>query len=208
MNRLKDLRVSDKTSQAELGKLVNVTAATISKYENGTRKIPVNILMKLASHFGVTTDYLLGQSDVYTHDKSMPQKSDYIKIPLLGVVPGGEPIPAVEDWLGEVEYVRREMYDGSPLYALRIIGRSMSPRILDGDIVIVRSQNDVESGEIAIVLVDGEDATCKKVKKTDTGITLIGYNTDVYEPHFYNFREMDSTPVRIVGRVMEIRRKV
>lgn len=84
----------------------------------------------------------------------------------------------------------------------------MEPRILEGDIVIVRQQEDVDSGDIAIVLVNGDEATVKRVKKQAEGITLIATNTSVYEPHFYSNQEIRDLPVRILGKVVELRGKL
>ena len=85
---------------------------------------------------------------------------------------------------------------GNEYFGLRIVGKSMEPTIMDGDIVIVRRQNYVESGEIAIVLIDGEEATAKEVKESADGITLIGHNVAVYAPHFYSREEVERLPVR------------
>ena len=79
--------------------------------------------------------------------------------------------------------------------------------MLEGDVVIVRRQDDVDSGDVAIVLVNGDEATVKRVKKQKDGITLIATNTSVYEPHFYSNAEIADLPVRILGRVVELRGK-
>ena len=91
-------------------------------------------------------------------------------------------------------------------FALRIQGHSMEPRIEDGEIVICQRQSDVDSGDIAIVLVNGDEATCKQVRKGPEGITLIGFNSIVYAPHFYSNKEIEELPVRIIGRVVESRK--
>lgn len=79
---------------------------------------------------------------------------------------------------------------------------------MEGDVVIVRRQDDVESGDIAIVLVNGNEATVKRVKKQEDGITLIATNTSVYEPHYYSNKEIEELPVRILGKVVELRGKL
>ena len=84
----------------------------------------------------------------------------------------------------------------------------MEPRMMEGDVVIVRRQDDVDSGDVAIVLVNGDEATVKRVKKQEEGITLIATNTSVYEPHFYSNKEIAELPVRILGRVVELRGKM
>ena len=84
----------------------------------------------------------------------------------------------------------------------------MEPRMMEGDVVIVRRQDDVESGDVAIVLVNGNEATGKRVKKQEDGITLIATNTSVYEPHYYSNKEIGELPVRILGKVIELRGKL
>ena len=84
----------------------------------------------------------------------------------------------------------------------------MSPRMLEGDVVIVRKQSDIESGDVAILLVNGDEATCKQVKKSPEGITLIGFNTLVYTPTFYSNREIEQLPVQVIGKVVEFRGKL
>lgn len=78
---------------------------------------------------------------------------------------------------------------------------------MDGDTVIVRRQETVDSGQIAIVLLDGEEATAKEVKESPEGITLIGHNVAVYKPHFYSRQEIEELPVQIIGRVLQSSRK-
>jgi repressor LexA len=91
-------------------------------------------------------------------------------------------------------------------FALRIQGDSMSPDIPNGSTVIVRKQDDVESGEIAVVAINGEDATCKRVIKHELGITLASLNPS-FEPMVFGNRDIEEMPIRILGRVMEVRRR-
>ncbi|WP_278743190.1 LexA family protein [Mitsuokella jalaludinii] len=129
------------------------------------------------------------------------------RVPIVGRVAAGRPIVADEEIVG-YEYIdKKYSKDGHEYFGLRIVGKSMEPTIMDGDIVIVRRQNYVENGEIAIVLIDGEEATAKEVKESADGITLIGHNTAVYTPHFYSAQEVKNLPVQIIGRVVQSIRK-
>ena len=83
----------------------------------------------------------------------------------------------------------------------------MEPKISDGDVVIVRRQPDVDSGDIAVVLVNGNDATVKRIKKSPQGVTLIPSNP-AYEPMYYSNEEIESLPVTILGKVVELRAKL
>ena len=84
----------------------------------------------------------------------------------------------------------------------------MEPRMLDGDVVIVKRQSDVDNGDVAVVLVNGNDATVKQITKSETGLTLIGWNLAVYTPRTYNKEECQDLPVSILGKVVEIRGKL
>ena len=128
-----------------------------------------------------------------------------IKIPVLGRVAAGVPIMAVEEVLG-YEEIEEKLASTGDFFGLQIKGNSMEPRISDGDVVIVRKQNDIESGDIAIVLVNGDDATCKRVLKHGDGISLISLNP-AYPPRVYTAEEIRSLPIQIIGRVMELRAK-
>lgn len=82
----------------------------------------------------------------------------------------------------------------------------MEPKISDGDVVIVRKQPDVENGEIAIVLVNGDEATIKKVQKFDGGINLIPSNPN-YNVLTFSQAQIENLPVQILGKVVELRAK-
>lgn len=128
-----------------------------------------------------------------------------VSIPVLGCVPAGVPITAVQDIL-DYEEITPEMSSQGEFFALKISGDSMEPKFSSGDVVIVRCQSDVDSGSIAVVLIDGEDATVKKVLKKDTGIMLVPLNPS-YDPVLYTRSEVLATPVLILGKVVELRAK-
>jgi SOS-response transcriptional repressor LexA len=135
-------------------------------------------------------------------------KSKQRKIPLLGKVAAGAPIYA-DDHVEGYEYIDSKYNnDGFEYFALRVSGHSMEPTIKDGDIVIVRQQDTVDSGQIAIVLVAGEDATAKEVRIDKSGITLVGHNLAVYTPQFYTNAQVVDLPVTIIGLVIEVRHKL
>ena len=92
-------------------------------------------------------------------------------------------------------------------FGLVIRGDSMQPRMLDGDVIIIRQQEDVDNGDVAVVLVNGNDATVKKIKKTELGIQLIPYNP-AFDIIFYTNDEIENLPVRIMGKVVELRGKL
>ncbi|WP_301861132.1 XRE family transcriptional regulator [uncultured Megasphaera sp.] len=129
-----------------------------------------------------------------------------VRIPVLGRVVAGIPIEAVEEIL-DYEEITPELAATGEFFALQIHGDSMLPTLKDGDIVIVKQQPTVDSGDIAIVLVNGNEATVKEVKESPAGITLIGHNVAVYTPKFYSNHEIADLPVQVLGKVVEMRRK-
>ncbi len=128
-----------------------------------------------------------------------------VRIPVYGSVAAGIPLEAIQD-IDDYEEISLEMACSASYAALRIKGDSMLPRFTPGDVVIVKLQKYVENGDIAIVFVNGDEATCKKIKKTPEGVMLISTNPD-YEPMFYTNQEIEEKPVRIWGKVVELRAK-
>lgn len=189
--------VESGVSQRDLATYMGVAASTMNEWVKG-RKIPrMNKIDKLCEFFHVTRTDLLD-----AHDNSHKA----VKIPVVGRVVAGIPIEAITDVQG-YEEIPSDMADTGRFFALRVKGDSMAPRISSGDVVIVRKQSDVESGDVAIVLVNGNEATIKQVKKGKDGIMLIGYNVAVYQPHFYSNKDIQTLPVSIIGKVVELRAK-
>ena len=155
-------------------------------------------LIKIAEYFGVSTEYLKGNETTVVSNKG-------IKIPVFSQVAAGIPISAIEDII-DYEEITEEMKKDNEFFGLVIKGDSMEPKISTGDVVIVRKQNTIENGEIAIVLINGEEGTCKKIKKTPEGVMLISSNP-AYEPIFYTNKQIEELPVQIVGKVVELRAK-
>lgn len=129
-----------------------------------------------------------------------------VSIPVLGQVAAGIPIEAITDILDYEEIPAHMIRDGSEFFALQLKGDSMEPRMKSGDVVIVRKQDTCDSEDIAIVCVNGDEATCKKVIKQSDGILLMPFNSS-YSPTFYNKEQIENLPVRIFGKVVELRAK-
>ncbi len=176
---------------------------TIQKWESGVSDPPLKTLDKLAKLFGVDID------DLNSKDLSLPQdttkKSSGVSIPIVSTIVAGMPADAYEDPLG-YEEISHDLAKTGDFICLKVKGDSMAPVIQDGDLVIIRQQNDVESGDIAVVRINGDEATLKKVQKSEDGITLIAYNPAVYEPHFYSNKEIEELPVEVDGKVVEMKR--
>lgn len=201
--RLKQLRKERNINQRELSEYLKVAPSTISMYENGQREPNFEVLEVLADFFNVDMNYLLGKTDKTT--KLIIDKPQGLKIPVLGTVAAGIPISAVEDIL-DYEEVPQSWENQGEFFALKIKGDSMEPRMESDDVVIVKQQPDANSGDTVIVLVNGDDATCKRLQKTDNGIMLVSTNPK-YPPMFYSNEDIQTKPVVILGKVVELRQK-
>ena len=194
--QLKRLRAESKISQRELAERLFVSQQAVAKWENGSATPNPETLVKLASIFDVTTDVLLGKS-------AMPTSTS--KIPVLGDVAAGIPIEAITD-IVDYEEIDAAMAATGEFFGLRIKGASMEPRMREGDVVIVRKQDTAETGDTVVVLVNGDSATVKKIKYGSDGISLIPTNPS-YDVQFYSAADVERLPVRVIGRVVELRAK-
>lgn len=184
--------------QIEVAQALGVNQSTVSGWENGTREADHETLRRLADYLGVTVDYLLGGAGA-------PPRRKGRKIPVLGDVAAGIPIEAVEDIL-DYEEIDEDLALTGEFFGLRIKGRSMEPRIMEGDVVIVRQQETAETGDTVVVSVNGDLATVKRIKIGPAGITLIPSNPS-YDPMYFTCDEVEQLPVRIIGKVVELRAK-
>ena len=203
MHRLRELREAKGLYQKDVAAAIGVDRTTYVKYERGTSEPSYNILSKLAEYFNVSVDYLLGRQA--TMDSPTPSVPGSKWIPVLGAVAAGVPIEAIED-IEDYEEISPEMAASGDYFALRVEGDSMEPKISNGDVVIVRRQCDCETGDMAVVLVNGDEATVKRIKKRPEGLMLIP-NNPAYEPMFYSAEEVVKLPVQILGKVVELRAK-
>ena len=200
MNRIRELRIERGRTQLEIAQYLGVTKQAVSAYEKDKATPPTDVCKRLADLFMVSVDYLLGRSDDPAKVPAKPSK--YTRIPVLGRVAAGIPFDAVTEVI-DYEDIPEQLARNGEYFGLRIRGDSMSPRILNGDTVIVRRQDDADSGDIVIALVNGSDGCCKRLKKFTGGISLISLNP-VYEPMVFSAEEIKALPVLIAGRVVEL----
>ena len=192
---LRTTRRNRNLTQDDVARQIGVSRTSYLKYEKGTHEPDFDTLKKITELLGLKLEDLLGE-------KKAPAKT---KIPILGSVQAGMPTEAYEVIEG-YEEIDEALASSGTYVALRIKGESMSPKILPGDIVIVKLQSDIDSGEVAVVFVDDAEATVKKVVKHSDGVSLIPYNPS-YEPLFFSNQEILSRHVQIYGKVAELRRK-
>ncbi|MEG1998219.1 MAG: XRE family transcriptional regulator, partial [Clostridiales bacterium] len=204
--RLKILRKQNNLTQIALAAKLNLDKSSIAKYESANVTPSPDILLKMASIFGVSVDYLLGRNNYEDDYPQQIQPTTGVWIPVLGKVQAGIPIEAIEEIL-DYEEISKSMAEQGDYFALQIKGNSMEPQIYENDVAIVRQQNDCDSNDIAVVLINGDEATVKRIKKRPEGLMLIP-NNPIYEPMFYNNEQIAHLPVILIGKVVEIRRKL
>lgn len=210
-DRIKSLRLQHNLTQNDLAEKIKVNKQTISQYERGVRRPDFDTLNELCDFFNVSSDFLLGKSDVTVRLLDMDSLSvlsdnDRIslgkyRIPVVATVAAGEPIFSEESILEWIDYDKDPRGE---VFGLRIKGDSMIPRISDGDTIVVDKSAAWEDGDIVVVTVNGNDGTCKRIRKYKDGISLISLNPS-YEPMFFTKSQVEELPVRVVGRVMESR---
>lgn len=200
---IKKLREEKGLSQDALAKLTGYTdRSSITKIEKGQVDLPQSKIELFAKALGTTSEDLVGWS---VEEPTSPKRKA-ITINVLGRVAAGIPIEAVENII-DTEEISEDMAKKGTFFGLKIHGNSMEPRIYEGDVVIVRQQEDAESGDVVIAMINGCDAICKRLRKYRDGIELISNNPS-YEPMFFDNETIASKPVKIIGKVVELRGKL
>lgn len=198
MRILKNLRSEKNWTQKDVADMLGIDRTTYAKYESGASEPNFEMLKRLREIFDVQTDTLLGWPD------QLSPKGNRL-IPVLGDVAAGIPIEAVTD-IVDYEEIDAAMASTGEFFGLRIKGSSMEPRMCSGDVVIVRKQDAAETGDTVVVLVNGESATVKKIKYGPDGISLIPTNP-LFDVQFYSAADVERLPVRVIGKVVELRAK-
>lgn len=211
---LKQLREIKGLSLREVDKLSDISYTHLNMIENGKRNVTPALLRNLAQLYNV--DYLelyekAGYIDLIEDEERSKIKTDILgnpvsPIPLLGTVKAGYNYLAQENWIGTVDVETSLVGSGEDYFALKVKGDSMAPTFLENDIVIIKKQNDCENNEYAVVIINGDEGTLKKVKKTDDGIVLQPLNP-AYGPVMYTKDEIEKIPIIIVGVVKQLKRE-
>ena len=172
--------------------------------------VTTDVAIELANAMFISIEDLLNMLDKNQEFITNTIKSDELgnpvkEIPLLGTVKAGYDYLAQENWIGTVDVDASLVKDGSEYFALKVHGDSMSPVLIENDIVIVKKQDDFETGDIVVAIINGDEATIKKGKKTDNSILLQPLNNN-YEPLIFTNDEMKTIPVKIIGIVKQLKR--
>lgn len=199
MNRIKEARLRKSLKQADLAASLNVKQNTLSNWETGRTEPDIDSLRIMAKILETSVGFLIGNDE----------ENGTIRIPVLGSVPAGIPLEAIEDIIDWEEIPQSMSAGGKEYFALEVKGDSMWPDYLPGDVVIVRKQPTCNSGDDCVVYVNGYDATLKQVRLNDAdqSLTIIPRNQS-YPPRTFSREEIQSLPVTIAGVVVELRRKI
>ena len=217
MIRIKQLREELGYTQQELADKLKKAKSTIAMYENETRKPSLKVLKQLSNIFGCSVDYILGISEKREKDNEskLVINNDHIYeallkitnrdnkrlLPVLGTVKAGYNYLAQENI---IDYIDPSMNIADPenYFGLVVKGDSMAPFFDEGDYLIVHKlDGEFSTNDIGIVLINGDEATVKKVVRTDTGIELHAFNP-YYPVKKFTYEEMDKLPVKVIGVVV------
>lgn len=222
---IKQYREEHQMSLQDFANLIGTSRSYIHMLEkniNPSTNKPINpsieTLKLLANAMNMDLEVLLkklnSEQQIYLNEDEY--KKQFIKtdslgnpvtsIPLIGTVKAGYDYLAQENWIGTVDVETNLVGDGEEYFALKVKGDSMAPVFIEDDVVIIKRQNDCENNEYAIVLVNGDEGTLKKIKKIDNGIILQPLNP-AYGPMIYTNEEMETIPVEIIGVVKQLKRE-
>ena len=195
--------------QADIVERSGINKGALSCYISGKYKPKQNSIYLIAKALDVNEAWLMG-ADVPMERPSktacQTKNNASVRIPVLGRVAAGIPIDAIEEVIDYEEIPEVMAHDGD-YFGLLIKGNSMEPRIVDGDVVIVRKQEDADDGDLIIALVNGEEGCCKRLKKYENGTIALVSTNPAFDPMYFTPSEQNETPVKIIGKVKELRAK-
>lgn len=197
---LKLLRKENGLTQQQFAQKFNISNGTIAMWETGKREPDFSTVQRIADFFDVSVDHVLGRPSA--------NSTNPIRVPVLGTIPAGVPLEAIEDILDWEELPPEMGRGGKEYFGLQVKGDSMYPDFLDGDVVILEKLPCCESGDVCAVFVNGYEATLKKVKLDEDGSVTLKPRNPEYPPRTYTPQEVAELPVSIAGVVVELRRKI
>ena len=191
--KLRSLRKERNMTQVDLAKALGLDKSSIAKYESAGIIPSVETLQKIAAFFNVSIDYLL--------NAQLYDINNIVNVEIIGTVVAGRDGIATYEFLGVSQAIN--INDKEEYKYLKVRGDSMSPQIMEGDLALVRLQSDVDSGDLAVVVIDGEEGVMKKIQKTENSISLISFNP-MYETRVFVGKDM--AKIRIFGKVVKVER--
>ena len=198
-NNLNRLLSENGKNQADLAEYMGVSQATASNWCKGIKIPRMDKIDRICVYFGCTRSDLMDPKDAEMQKSSLGT----YRIPVLSTVAAGQPMFSDDD---VIEYIDYDREPRNNIIGVRIEGDSMMPAIQDGDTVVIDREATWEDGDVVIVTVSNNYGMCKRIKRYADGIALISNNPS-YEPKYYSAAEVNALPVRVIGKVKELRRK-
>lgn len=199
MNRIKQLRNELGLSQGKFAQKIGVNSQQLmSSYERGETQPSMDLWIKMSELFDADIEYIAGESNI-RRKQNVNFKNGKKLLPVLGTVKAGYNYLAEENIIDYIE-PHMNISNSEDYFGLVVKGDSMAPLFDEGDYVVVHKQDDFESNKVCIVLINGDEATIKKVIKTNDGIELHCFNP-YYPSRKYSFKEMQDLKIKIIGVV-------
>lgn len=199
MNRIKNLREELNMTQQELADKLEGAKSTVAMYEKGNRKPSLEVLVKLSEIFDCSIDYLLGKTDVRKPIENINNPKKYYMCPVYGRISAGQPNWAEECIEGRlpIDIELMNIVNPEECFFLRVNGESMNKEIQDGAYALIRKTDSVDDGDIAVVLVNGYDATLKVFNRQGDFILLEPMSTNSsFKTQVYG----KDTEIKIIGK--------
>lgn len=190
----------NKKNRSDVCRDLDIPYSTFTDWCNANIYPRIDKIEMLANYFDIK------KSDLVENKEKLDMIGNPVtSIPVLGTVKAGYDYLAQENWVGTIDVETSLVGNGKDFFALKVHGNSMSPVLIEDDIVIIKKQNDFENGDIVVAIINGDEATIKKGKKSDSSILLQPLNPS-YEPLIFTYDEMKTIPVEIVGIVKQLKR--
>ena len=191
----------NKKNRSDVCRDLDIPYSTFTDWCNANIYPRIDKIEMLANYFDIK------KSDLVENKEKLDMIGNPVtSIPILGIVKAGYDYLAQENWVGTIDVETSLVGNGKDYFALKVHGNSMSPALIEDDIVVIKKQNDFENGDIVVAIINGDEATIKKGKKSDSSILLQPLNT-AYEPLIFTYDEMKTIPVTIIGIVKQLKRE-
>ena len=202
---LKYFMSKDGKNVTDLSNDLHLSYSTVNDWYNGKNYPRPDKINLLANYFNISTSDLTEEQDKHTDNT---KNNGSVIVPVLGRIPAGIPLEAIEEIIDYEEIPAKWLNGDKQFFALKIKDNSMAPFIQKDDIVLSVFKNVVNNNEIAVLNIGNEDAVLRKISYTNHGIIIYGINITEHQPHFYSNSELKTTPIKVIGKVVEIRRKL
>lgn len=214
---IKEYRIKNKLSQRAFASRTSLSPSYINTlekiYNPKTGKpysVTTDVALELSKAMFISIEDLLNMLDknqefIVNTTKTDNLGTPVVSIPILGTVKAGYNYLAQENWIGSIDVETSLVGNGKDFFALKIHGDSMYPIFIENDIVVVKKQEDFQNGDIVVAIINGNEATIKKGKKSENSILLQPINSN-YEPLIFTYDEVKTIPVKIIGVVKQLKR--